>query len=746
MIQPNIPAHKDSESETGIDSGIPGIQADVLELIVERAPLQPTLDLLCQRVEQLITNCVGSIVTLDTESGTLKVLAAPGFPAEMIKEITGLKAGPGAGSCANTLLSGKPTFVSDVRSDERWQDVADLAESCQLGACWSFPIHCSGKLVASFALTSFEARSASPFEQRILQTAAGLAGFAIQSARSDETLRHSNIAFENTSEGIIIADKEGRIFRSNSAFHKITGFTKAELSKQLMLHTLLADPTRQATAESALMRCARWRGEVEIAAKQGPSIPVLLNITVVKDDTGAISQYVAVVSDISSLKASRDQLQHLAHHDPLTNLPNRLAFEAHLNKYLQEHRLDENPLALVFIDLDNFKTINDAQGHATGDRLLQLVGARIRHGVREADFVSRFGGDEFTLMLPYRDIAEVEGLAIRFQKDLSKAYRIDGREYFSSASIGIALAPQDGNTIETLIQNADAAMYRAKDMGRNCHSYYSNELTDKVKRKLLLASSLRRAIDKDELSLVFQPQFDQRNHISAVEALLRWESHEHGTVTPTEFIPIAEDSGLIQSIGNWVLRNACRQARDWNARGLTQVNMSINVSAYQLDGNFCSTLQKVLLETGIAASQLDLEITESTVMAQVKDGFEVLEELRTLGVRLAIDDFGTGYSSLGHLKSLPVQSLKIDRSLVMDLPDDKNDKAIVKAVVAMSHALDLRVIAEGVETEGQLDALRAMGCDQFQGYLLGKPASADEIEAILLRQFQSPPLDLAAAV
>ncbi|MET0050959.1 MAG: EAL domain-containing protein, partial [Candidatus Thiodiazotropha sp.] len=457
------------------------------------------------------------------------------------------------------------------------------------------------------------------------------------------------------------------------------------------------------------------------------------NITGIIESGRDITDYLGV---LEQLKLNESRLEHMAHHDPLTGLPNRLLFVDRLEQAIIKAKRTHNLIALMFIDLDRFKEINDSFGHPTGDKLLMKVASRLKGEIREGDTIARLGGDEFTVILDELEHPETASkIAEKLLESLEEPIVSQEQNFFLSASIGISIYPQDGKDANTLIRNADSAMYKAKDQGRNAYSYYTAEMTALAFERVMMENSLRGALVRDELVLHYQPQIDMRSGATVgIEALVRWNHPELGLVPPSRFIPLAEETSLIQPMGEWILRRACQQARVWYDQGLIHERISVNcnLSGRQL-GNalFHQTVLDTLKETGIKPDLLELEITETTIMSNPQHSSQILNRLRDIGVRLAIDDFGTGYSSLAYLKTLPISKLKIDQSFVRDIPEDQNDAAITRAVIALGRSLQLQVIAEGVETRAQADFLLNEGCYVAQGFLYARPMPAEEMEGFL---------------
>ncbi len=554
--------------------------------------------------------------------------------------------------------------------------------------------------------------------------------------KMEEGLKQAATVFENTTEGVVITDCDGCIVAVNRAFGEITGYSSDEAigANPSILNSGRQDAAFYAEMWRAIRERGCWQGELWNRRKDGSVYPEWLSVSVVRDAEGAVTHYVGVFSDITVLKRSQERLDYQAHHDLLTDLPNRLLFEDRLSHALQRAKRESEHVAVLFVDLDRFKNINDTLGHPVGDRVLQEVAKRLASSLRQTDTVARLGGDEFTVIL--EDVnGEIEAglVAEKLLDDLRRPVKAEGQDFFVSASIGVSLFPRDGDDVATLVKNADAAMYRAKEQGRNSYEFYAQEMTSFAVERFTIESELRHAIQRKELYLAYQPQFaiDSGRMVGA-EALLRWRHPEKGVISPAKFIPLAEETGLIVAIGEWVLRSACAQMREWVDRGYPIGQVAVNASGVELRrGAFLETVQRALADAGLPARHLEIEVTEGFIMMQAENGIAVLDSLRKLGVNLAIDDFGTGYSSLSYLKRLPIEKLKIDQGFVRGLPDDGHDAAISRAVIALGRSMGLRVIAEGVETQEQWDFLRQAGCDQVQGYLLGRPVSAAELGEIL---------------
>lgn len=554
--------------------------------------------------------------------------------------------------------------------------------------------------------------------------------------RSEERQRLAQAMFENASEGMLVTDGEARIVAVNRTFTEITGYQESEV---MGLNPNILQSGEQGEAFykqmwGALAEQGRWQGEVWNRKKNGVEYPEWLSISVVKDDDGQVVNYIGAFTDISKIKESERRLNYLAHHDPLTDLPNRLLFTARLKHSMQQTTRRREELALLFVDLDNFKHINDSLGHAMGDEVLQLVSCRLKGAVRGNDTVARLGGDEFAVVLESASDRDAVGdIANKLLKLISEPVEIGGHQLYLGASIGISFYPSDGDDVTELLKNADAAMYQAKEGGRNTYKLFDSSMTSKIFERLLLESSLRQAVNEGQLIVYYQPKHDlESGAIVGAEALLRWRHPTTGMVPPSRFIPLAEESGLIVQIGEWVLREACRDMVELHEEGMDFGHMAVNLSAVQLiQPGIVDVVRQVLEETGCRGEWLELEVTEGCIMHGAEGIITVLEDFRTMGIKLAIDDFGTGYSSLSYLKRLPIDVLKVDKSFVDGIPNGEDDVAISQAIIALGKSLRLTLVAEGIETEAQHVFLADQGCEYGQGYVFSPAVALEDFKKLL---------------
>lgn len=548
--------------------------------------------------------------------------------------------------------------------------------------------------------------------------------------RAEDQLRLNATVFDTTNEGIMVTDQNNRIVTVNPAFCRITGYQSSEVvgKKPSVLASGKHDEKFYDELWQQINKRGFWSGEIWNRRKNGVIYPEWLSITAIRDDDGNIKEHVAVFSDITQRKEDEEQIRYQAEYDALTQLPNRTLLFDRLKQSISFARREKAKLALLFLDLDLFKTVNDSLGHVVGDELLQQVAERLQDAVRESDTVARFGGDEFVLLLHnVDDMDDVANIAGKIIGDICRPFHISGRDVYIGASIGITIYPDDSVDANTMLQYADMAMYRAKEAGRNNYQFFAISMQEQVRNNMELEQDLRLALEQNKLELYYQPIIDvETGKVISAEALLRWEHPIHGFVPPTIFVALAEESGLIGNLGLWVLREACRQFAEWHEDGLLEY-ISVNVSSRQRGlGLTADLVEEALSDNGLDGSSLALEITESLFLEQSEDVIAWLNSLKKLGLRLSIDDFGTGYSSLSYLKRFPIDIIKIDRSFISDISDDVGGDSLVDAILAMAKSLGLSTIAEGVTSKAQIKFLEERGCDFFQGFYFSQPIPADQ--------------------
>ena len=553
----------------------------------------------------------------------------------------------------------------------------------------------------------------------------------IDAEKVADTLQIYANAFENSGEAILISDRQNHIINVNKAFFKQTGYSLEDVIGK--------DPRMFASGKTpdniiqemwvALDKDNFWQGELWDRKKSGEIYPKWTSISAIRNHNNDVMFYIASFTDITEHKDSQAQIEHLAHHDILTGLQNRFSLEDRLEQSITIAKRDNTLVAVFFIDLDRFKNINDSLGHQIGDQLLVEVAGRLKLCVRESDVVARIGGDEFVIVLTgLTDTIKAAVIAEKILVHVSMPYKIATHDLETSPSIGISIYPNDGNSVDELLRNADVAMYHVKEQGRKNYSFFTESMLIIAHERLKFEGELRFALENGELELYYQPQIHVAGKcLSGMEALLRWHHPVQGDISPVKFIPIAEDTGIIHELEEWVFDEACRQLAVWKESGIVEIKMSINLSAkYLHSGDLCKVIGATLARHGIHGHELEVEITETAAMIDPEQAVQQLNLLRELGIALAIDDFGTGYSSLAYLKRLPIQTLKLDRTFVRDIEHDQNDAEISAATIALAHNLGLKVVAEGVETDGQCKFLIDNNCDYLQGYLFSRPLPANE--------------------
>jgi diguanylate cyclase (GGDEF)-like protein/PAS domain S-box-containing protein len=688
---------------------------------------------------------------LDGPAHRIKPVASFGKGTEYLEGIEiSVEAGEpsGQGPTGTAVREDRPVWIQDFQNDPHLKPWHERGALAGWAASASLPLHRSGIVIGTLNLYSavtraFDEAARSLLVGMVTDISYALTRFELLAERSkaEDAMRIAAVTFE-TQEAILITDPDGSILRVNHAFEEITGYSAEEVigKNPRMFQSGKHDEGFFRSMWTDLLGTGKWAGEVWDKRKDGEVYPKLMTITATYDDNSRVTNYVAVFRDISNRKKSEQEIHQLAFYDPLTKLPNRRLLMDRLQQGLAISARNNRHGALLFLDMDHFKTINDTQGHAKGDQLLIEVASRLQSCVREGDTVARLGGDEFVVVLEELSCeaeeaaTQTELVADKIRLELDKPYVLKDYEFLSTVSIGISLFFNHKESAEDLLRHADVAMYQAKMAGRNAIRFFDPHMQMALEARAEMESDLRRALEKQQFHLCYQVQVDSLRRPLGAEVLLRWVHPERGEVSPTQFIPLAEETGLIVPIGLWVLRTACNQLKEWQGDARTRdLVLSVNVSAKQFrQPDFVAQAQRILMESGAKPSHLKMEFTESTVLENVEDTISKMRELKILGVGFSVDDFGTGYSSLQYLKRLPLDQIKIDQSFVRDIVSDPNDAAIVQTIIAMTEALGLNVIAEGVETMAQFEFLDNHGCHAFQGYLFSVPVPLDQFESVLL--------------
>lgn len=553
--------------------------------------------------------------------------------------------------------------------------------------------------------------------------------------KSEEQLRLTAKIFESSHDSIIITDTDGTIISVNPAFTQITGYTAEEAigKNPRILNSGRQSREFYAQMWADILKKGYWNGEVWNRRKDGASYAGRLSISALRDDNGKVTHYVGATSDITEFKLAQDRVRHLAYYDQLTGLPNASLMRDRVNQLISSAQHDRREFSLLFIDLDNFKNVNDSLGHHVGDLLLQTIAGRIRASVREVDTVARMGGDEFVIVLPDVGVEGAQHVARKIIGQVTNSFGIGLHKITMTASVGIGVFPKDGGDIEFILKNAELALYQAKAKGKNDYAFFTEELNVQAFERLRMENDLRHALLNEDLMLYYQPQISMvTRKVVGMEALVRWPHPTLQMIPPDQFIPIAEESDLIIQLGEWAIHEACRQMRQWQRSGLQIIPVAVNVSAKHMKhADFYDSVESAIRKTGLDPKYLELELTERAMMGDIDKSLEVMNRIGAMGVKFSVDDFGTGYSSLSYLKHLPLDKLKIDKSFVQDIAIDENDREISNTIIQLAHGLKLTVVAEGVETHQQMAILLGQGCDSAQGYLFSRPLPSYEVAAYL---------------
>lgn len=717
------------------------LRNQVLEMLASGEPMETTLLAIVTGIEKMHPEMLCSIIFLDSDHKRLVNGIAPSLPDFFNNAVNGLAIGIGQGSCGTSAFTGKLVIVEDISTHPYWAPFKSQAERAGLGACWSQPILSSNhEVLGTFAIYHRKAHTPTPADITLIEESAQLASIAINKNAAEYNQRIAATAFQ-TSRAMMITDAHNIILRVNKAFTEVTGYGAQEVigKKPHMLSSGRHDKSFYKIMWSTLKETGAWEGEVWDKRKNGEIYPQHLIINTVKDDKGNIVNFVASLEDMSESKEASRKIHNLAFYDSLTQLPNRRLLMDRLEHALATSVRNNKIGALLLLDIDQFKTLNETLGHEMGNLLLKEVAKRLVECVPEGDTVARIGGDEFVVLL--EDLSEkadeaateTEIIGNTILSSLSSLYELSSHAHHSTVSIGATLFHDHDENEEELLKQADIAMYQAKNSGRNALRFYDAKMQEAIAARANMENDLRKAIKHNQFQLYYQVQINNTGQPTGAEALIRWKHPKRGMIAPLDFIPLAEETGMILAIGDWVLDRACAQLKSWQENTNTrELTLSINVSARQFNQlDFVSKVQAAIAQHTVDPAYLRLELTESMLLENIETMISKMMALRKIGIGFELDDFGTGYSSLQYLKKLPLNQLKIDQSFVHDLAKDENDKIIVRTIINTAHSLNLKVIAEGVESEDQLNFLRNESCDHYQGYFFNRPVPIDEFEVYL---------------
>ncbi len=742
--------HTQQRSQTQVDGG-----RDLLEMLTSDAPLATVLDAFARNYESSFPGMMCSVLLLDEDTNHLHHGAGPSLPAAYCQAIDGVAIGQGVGSCGTAAYTGKEVLVSDIDTDPLWDDYRVLAVQHGLRACWSIPILTTkGKVLGTFANYYRSPRAPETHELQTLRRGAHILGLVIERQLTEQRLQvgqaslresamHTQAILDNMADGVITYNASGTIQSFNKAASTIFGYPAvAVIGSDL---SVLASPSRRAEylphrkqfVDFVSTEAQHLNLELEAMRRDGSLFPMALSIS--KITTAGRPIGIGILRDVTQRRKNEEEIHRLAFYDPLTALPNRRLLMDRLKQAIATSVRQSSHAAIMFLDLDHFKQLNDTLGHDMGDLLLQEVARRLTACVREVDSVARLGGDEFVVLMeamsgdPQEASMQAEAVAIKVLAALGQAYFIGENKHNSTPSIGIVVFMGQEHSIDDLLKKADVAMYQAKAAGRNTIRFFDPVTQAAIDSQAALERDLRRGLEAKEFVLHYQPQVNGQGITVGNEALVRWKHHSRGMVPPAQFIGLAETTGLILPLGKWVLETACEQLVLWSTSPeTTRWTLSVNVSAPQFaQPNFVQQVQQALEKTGANPNRLKLELTESMLVNDVDDIIAKMHTIKNSGVGFSLDDFGTGYSSLTYLKRLPLDQLKIDQSFVHDVLTDPSDAVIARTIVALGHSLGLTVIAEGVETVAQAAFLAEIGCDAFQGYYYGRPAPAAAVPTIV---------------
>jgi diguanylate cyclase (GGDEF)-like protein/PAS domain S-box-containing protein len=705
----------------------------ILELIMSGEPLPVILDTIVEIVEQDNPAMRCSILLLDDAGENLLIGTASSLPDFYNEAIHGTKIGLGVGSCGTAAFINERVIVDDIQTHPYWVTYKDLAKRAKLGACWSEPIRSTkGNVLGTFAIYHQNIHHPTKADLAVIEQTASLTSIVIEQKQAEEKLKRAASVFTHAHEGIMITDASGTITEVNDAFSCITGYAPEEMlgkhSKILKSERQLSDVYAKMWAETIAE--GHWHGELLSRRKNGTDYPIMLTTSAVKDSAGLVQHYVSLCTDISLMKEHHGQLERMAHYDALTNLPNRVLLADRLSQSMVQCQRRDKSLAVAFMDLDGFKTINDQHGHNVGDELLIEVAQRMQGALREGDTLARIGGDEFiAVMIDLDNIEDSQPVLERLLLAAAYPFNVGDDVMHVSASIGVTFYPQDLVDADLLMRHADQAMYVAKQAGKNRYHLFDTVQDNAIKTQEQSINDIRLALHKSEFVLHYQPKVNMHTgEVIGVEALVRWQHPVRGLIPPLDFLPVIEGHAVSLELGEWVINTALDQISRWGKLGV-HLPISVNISAYQLQqNNFTTRLATFLsVHADVTPHFLELEIVETSLLSNISRVSTIMNACHDLGVNFALDDFGTGYSSLTYLRRLPVHLIKIDQSFVRDMLEDADDLAIVEGVVGLAKAFRCNVIAEGVETVSHGVALLQLGCKLAQGYGIARPMPAGDI-------------------
>lgn len=710
------------------------LERSLLDGLACDAPLSELLRKLAADIEDMLVDVRVSIQRIDGR-GKLRAGASPSLDPNYLALIEGESIGPNAGSCGTAAFTRQPVFVADVQNDPRWADYKALGETYGFRACWSYPVvgdwH---EVLGTFALYRAEVGLPDDFERKLIARCAGLVQLIMAREQRQAEISLLRKSFDRSSVPMLLINEAVDIEFANPALCQLLGVDRTAVRRQSLMSLigLVERPDVLDELQTIIKQNLDWRGEINLVDPAGQSIPLEVILTSIGRDHRDILHFMVSMIDLRERREAEAELERLAFHDPVTNLPNRALLQDRLSMALATSRREHQFGALLFVDLDHFKLINDLHGHSQGDALLVAVAERLRFSLREEDTVARLGGDEFVVLCSRLGSDSLVAarraglLADKLVAELVQPLHIRGHSHSLTASIGVTLFPKGLETGEDLLREADTAMYRAKESGRNSVALFDPQMQKVLRERDALERDLKEALELNQFSVFLQPQVDLQGRICGAEALLRWQHPTRGSVPPVVFIRVAEDSGLIVALGEWVLETVCQ----WLARCAAEgrpLHVAVNVSVRQFrEANFLLRVGQILERTGADPLHLTLELTESLLIDDAEASVSIMAALAKIGVKFSIDDFGVGYSSLSYLRRLPLREIKIDKSFVQDICDDPDDAALVQTMLAMASHLRLTVVAEGVETDDQRALLKQWGCQRLQGYLIGRPSDGAE--------------------